>query len=265
MDRGDGAAAGDGASAGSEGASPSPGYEVVPVEQPGQLSGKVLLSDPKATAGDFSAANPEGVCVGALENDRLVTGINGGIAQGVVRLVDIKSGKGVPAHLKTRRVNQSDCKYRPHIAVSFIGSRVDFLNSDPTPHNVRIEDTSGTVLMNVAQPTQGQSDPFDVQKVGPHEIGCDYHPWMNAVLFGVDNPYVAVSERDGSWTIDDVPPGTYELELWINGFHPLPVRDQEDRLVRFRYSEPHRIVRTVVVPPNGTIEENFTITIKDPA
>ena len=45
-------------------------------------------------------------------------------------------------------------------------------------------------------------------------LGCDIHPWMDARLVAFDHPWFAVSAPDGTFTIADVPPGTYRLEAW---------------------------------------------------
>ena len=43
---------------------------------------------------------------------------------------------------------------------------------------------------------------------------CDVHPWMTAYLLVTDNPYYAISGDDGSFTIANVPPGRYTVEIW---------------------------------------------------
>ena len=43
---------------------------------------------------------------------------------------------------------------------------------------------------------------------------CDVHGWMNAFAGVLDHPYFAVSKPDGSFTIANLPPGTYTLAAW---------------------------------------------------
>jgi len=41
---------------------------------------------------------------------------------------------------------------------------------------------------------------------------CDVHPWMFAYVCVVDHPYFSVSGEDGTFKIENVPPGKYTLE-----------------------------------------------------
>ncbi|MGE3802198.1 MAG: hypothetical protein AB7H80_14375, partial [Candidatus Kapaibacterium sp.] len=143
-----------------------------------------------------------------------------------------------------------------------VGSEVLFTNSDPTAHNVRVEDTTEKILMNVAQPKQGDRNMYTVEGVGPHLIGCDYHPWMNAYLFGVENPYYAVTKDDGTFELANVPAGEYEIRVWLNGLKPIPKKDNRGSLIRYRFAEPYQIARTVTVAAGGTVEELFTIRVE---
>jgi hypothetical protein len=70
-------------------------------------------------------------------------------------------------------------------------------------------------------------------------LHCDVHPWMRAYAVITDHPYFAVTGSDGSFTIADVPPGTYTLEAW----HPelglrateVTVRPGAEAKATFRY------------------------------
>ena len=45
-------------------------------------------------------------------------------------------------------------------------------------------------------------------------MSCDAHNWMHGWWFVAGNPYYAVTDDKGNFTINDVPPGTYTLEVW---------------------------------------------------
>jgi hypothetical protein len=161
-------------------------------------------------------------------------------------------------------VNQRGCQYDPHIVVAPVGSEVTFVNDDPAPHNVRVEDeASGKILLNRAQGAQGMKDAFKVPSVGPFSVGCDYHPWMNAYVYGVDNPYVALSGSDGTFSIEGVPPGSYTVKLWFNGIELRRKLDNRGKLIGYGYSDPIVLTRQVTVAPGGSVEATFDLAKPD--
>jgi uncharacterized protein (DUF2141 family) len=54
--------------------------------------------------------------------------------------------------------------------------------------------------------------PFESPEV--FRVKCDVHPWMQAWVRVVDNPFFAVTGRDGRFTLHGLPPGTYTLKAW---------------------------------------------------
>ena len=87
-----------------------------------------------------------------------------------------------------------------------------FRNSDPLLHNVH-----GTPKVNkefnFAQPVKGQENAvtFDKPEVFVR-IKCDVHSWMFTYAGVCEHPYFAVTDKDGNFTIKNLPPGKYTLE-----------------------------------------------------
>ncbi len=48
----------------------------------------------------------------------------------------------------------------------------------------------------------------------PVLITCNYHPWESGYILPRDNPYVAVSAADGTFTIPKLPVGELEFQVW---------------------------------------------------
>ncbi|MCB0711868.1 MAG: hypothetical protein KDD67_06030 [Ignavibacteriae bacterium] len=238
-------------------------YGVVDVVGGGTIRGSIMVEGKSPSLPGFEITANEDICAGAADNNRLEVGGGGGIAGAVVRLVNVESGKSWPALTpEDLTVDQLGCRYVPHILAVPVGSEVLFTNSDPTAHNVRVEDTTEKILMNVAQPKQGDRNMFTVESAGPHSIGCDYHPWMNAYVFGVENPYYAVTKDDGTFELTNVPPGEYEIRVWLNGLKPIPKKDNRGSLIRYRFTEPYQITRKGTLDPAGTVEELFAIRVE---
>ena len=45
-------------------------------------------------------------------------------------------------------------------------------------------------------------------------VRCDLHGWMQAYVVIVQNPYYAISDKGGKFTLDGVPTGHYHLKVW---------------------------------------------------
>jgi plastocyanin len=110
-------------------------------------------------------------------------------------------------------LDQKGCRYVPHVIAIQQGESVQFLNSDPTTHNVHTMPTSvGNQSLDISE-TPGS--PPQVEHFKTTEamipVRCNNHPWMQAFINVAPNPYFAVTGADGSFTIKGLPPGNYTL------------------------------------------------------
>ena len=111
--------------------------------------------------------------------------------------------------------DQGGCQYAPHVFGVRVGQTVKILNPDGTLHNVHAF-AKVNAEFNEAMP-QFRTElekVFDKAEPTPFAVKCDVHPWMNAWAAVFDHPYFAVTGSDGSFTIGNLPAGTYELEIW---------------------------------------------------
>jgi uncharacterized protein (DUF2141 family) len=69
-------------------------------------------------------------------------------------------------------------------------------------------------LFNEAQPKFKKVITKKIDTAGPMNVKCDVHGWMDGWLVGADNPYFAVTEKDGSFKLTDVPAGSYTVQVW---------------------------------------------------
>jgi len=87
------------------------------------------------------------------------------------------------------------------------------VNTDPVLHNTK-SFIDKIPIFNVALPNQGQRITRPIKKTGIMRVECDAHGWMLGWVYVADNPYYAVSAKDGTFTLTNVPPGTYTLVGW---------------------------------------------------
>jgi len=116
-----------------------------------------------------------------------------------------------PAAPKTVSLDQKGLEFRPHIIIISAGDSVKFLNSDGVDHNVYTPDGDA---YNLGVFPKGQSREHKFDTPGVYTQLCSIHPEMLAYIFVGQNPYAAVVKKDGSFKIEGVPPGTYQLAAW---------------------------------------------------
>jgi hypothetical protein len=131
----------------------------------------------------------------------------------IVYLKEVPKGKRWDKPKKTPTINNRKCNFEPHVQVMPAGMNLAILNSDPVLHNTHGFLIKATVF-NVAMPKQGMRVERPIRKPGIIRVECDAHGWMLAWIYAADNPYYATTGRDGSFTINDVPPGDYTMVVW---------------------------------------------------
>lgn len=134
-------------------------------------------------------------------------------------------------------VDQKDCMYEPRIQGVVSEQEVEIKNSDQTLHNVHTYKGTES-LFNQAQPKG--ADPLKKSwEDGIIRFTCDVHPWMRSFVIVTDHPFFAVSGDDGSFTIDKIPAGKYEVEAWHSHYGlkkaTVEVADGKPAEVKFTY------------------------------
>ena len=110
---------------------------------------------------------------------------------------------------------QRGCQYAPHVFALRVGQTLKILNPDGTLHNVHVFAKVNTEFNEAMPKFRTELEKvFDQAEPTPFALKCDVHPWMNAWAAVFDHPYFAVTGADGSFTIGNLPAGTYELEIW---------------------------------------------------
>jgi plastocyanin len=108
-------------------------------------------------------------------------------------------------------IDQSGCKYHPHVLGVMAGQTVRVVNSDPTTHNIHPMPANNREW-NESQPPQTAP----LEKTFAREeillpVKCNQHPWMKMYVNVVKSPFYAVTGPDGKYEIKGLPPGDYTL------------------------------------------------------
>ena len=199
------------------GALPAVAYEAGPVSHGGRIVGTVRYAGTPPPRGVLEVTRDTAVCgsTAKLASD-LVVGSNGGLQYVVVALRDVVTGKPFDAAPPT--LDQRGCEYRPHVLLVPAGRELTILNSDNIMHNIHTyslhPEAPANPPLNRAQPKfkTAMTETFHAPEF--LRVGCDVHRWMQAWIVVVDHPYYAVTDASGEFTLTDVPPGKYQLQLW---------------------------------------------------
>ncbi len=139
---------------------------------------------------------------------------------------------------KAGEIDQKDCMYEPRIQGIVAGSDITIKNGDSTLHNVHTYKGAES-WFNQAQPKGSDALKKELEDPSIIKFTCDVHPWMHGFVVVTDHPFFAVSGKDGSFTIEKVPAGEYDVEAWHTQYGlkkaKVKVEDGKTAEVKFSY------------------------------
>ncbi|MBI2470063.1 MAG: carboxypeptidase regulatory-like domain-containing protein [Planctomycetes bacterium] len=110
-------------------------------------------------------------------------------------------------------IDQLNLTYVPRVVAMQKGTTADFPNSDAVRHNVFSPPTAALQFNLGTYPTGVVKEVlFDV--VGETPLLCNVHNEMAGFAVTFENPYFAMTEKDGNYTLEGVPPGKYVVKTW---------------------------------------------------
>lgn len=201
-------------------------YKEVAVADGGVVSGKISFEGavPADAIERIKITKNVDVC-GDGDREVVWVDVKDGALRGVFVFLDkIKQGKKwAKPETGTYLVNQKGCRFRPWAQVIRPGPFI-IRNSDAgVLHNINARELIGVEKGRVVKKTLfnfGQPDPGDItDKIKPRRssyigINCEAHNFMFGFILAPTHPYAVVVADDGSYSIDNVPPGKYTLKAW---------------------------------------------------
>ena len=137
---------------------------------------------------------------------------------GVVISLTPLSAAGLPVSSPPRVTNaahltitQRAKTFIPHMLAIQVGTWVDFPNLDPIFHNA-FSSYSGQVF-DVGLYPPGTNRSIRFTREGVVRVFCNIHSAMSALIVVLATPHFAITKRDGTFEIADVPAGEYELRV----------------------------------------------------
>ena len=114
-------------------------------------------------------------------------------------------------------LDQKNENFVPHILAITVGTSVEFLNSDRTYHNVFSLSKAQSFDLGRYPPGRSKAVRFD--RPGIVRVFCEIHSHMNAFILVFAHRHFAVTNAQGEYRIDGVPPGAYTVSVWHPAFN----------------------------------------------
>ncbi|MEW6681412.1 MAG: carboxypeptidase-like regulatory domain-containing protein [Nitrospirota bacterium] len=217
-------------------APPALAYEEVQVQNAGTLTGKAWLDGPIPEPRVFPVAlYPFGPFCN--KNERIAdgkgnilvqefeVGAEHGLKDVVVAVQRVKRGKPFPPIVA--EIVSRDCEFIPFVSVVRNHGQFRMTNEDPVIHNAQLyQSEKGNLRLTVPNPPNSAGMfPIEFErKYRIYQMICGMHEFMQTWGYAVDNPYYALTDENGAFTIDGLPPGTYTVTAWRPHFPPMERR-----------------------------------------
>lgn len=221
----------------------------------GTVTGRVVFQGEPPAASPTAVPKDREVCGETVPPEALlVSAATRGVQHAVVFLEGVASADAGSPPREVVLENRA-CRFVPRVLAVRVGGDLAIVNTDPVLHNLRAWLPGRRHVFNVVQPSQGQVSRRTIKRPGVMTLTCDTHTHMVGHLLAFEHPYYAVTDGSGTFRISDVPPGTYRVGAWHEGW--VVVRRESDG--RIVYEPPHLLSQEVVVPASGEVRVLFQL------
>ncbi len=199
----------------------------VRAEDWGHLSGTFVLDGDGGMPVEIQPTKDQEFCGKHKIFDESVTvnPENKGIAN-VILFLSLKRGDKAPAvhpyYEESAKaevtIDNDQCRFQPHVVLMRTSQTLIIGNKDAIAHNTKI-DTFANPAINPLVPGGGTlKQTYAKEERLPAKVSCSIHPWMNAWLVVKDNPYFAVTDKDGKFRIENIPAGEWRFQVYHTKF-----------------------------------------------
>ena len=112
-------------------------------------------------------------------------------------------------------MDQRNETFSPHVLAITTGTVVDFPNSDRIYHNVF--SLSKTRAFDLGRYAVGRSKSVRFDRPGIVRVFCEIHSHMSAFILVFSHPFFTMTDNEGRYRLDNIPPGTYTVVAWHEG------------------------------------------------
>ena len=187
----------------------------------GNLKGRIKVTGELPEIATETIDKDQPTCLAgkpAPKDDNLLVSKDGGLRDAFVMMyLKDEKPKVHPSYEQDAKtpvsLDNKQCRFKPHAMFLRTGQPLTLKNSDDVGHNCHIIlfNSEENVTIPVGDEVEVK---FDKTERVPGNVVCDIHRWMDAVLLVRDEPYVAITDKDGSFEIKNIPAGNWKFQFW---------------------------------------------------
>jgi hypothetical protein len=111
-------------------------------------------------------------------------------------------------------VDNKNCRFEPHVTAVRTGQKFIVGNGDPVGHNTKAEFFKNPSFNDLIPAGGKVEKTFMAAETTPVKLECSIHTWMSAYLLVREDPYFAVTDKDGKFSIKNLPVGEHTFVVW---------------------------------------------------
>lgn len=175
-----------------------------------RFEGKLPAPKPLSMAADPVCAkqHPSPVMV-----QDVVVDANGDLQNAVVFVAEGLADRTFDPPAEPVVVEQKGCLYQPHVLAMRANQPLELVNDDSTSHNIHPQPLNNREWNKAEPPGSKMEETFAREEIAI-PVKCNVHPWMRGYIAVFKNPYFAVTSKDGSFDLSNLPAGTYTIKAW---------------------------------------------------
>jgi plastocyanin len=175
-----------------------------------RFEGKAPAAKPISMAGDPVCAKQHPAPVMAQE---VMTDAKGDLENVIVFVSEGLGARTFDPPSEAAVVEQKGCMYMPHVMAVRANQTLELVNEDATSHNIHPVPSNNREWNQAEPPNSKLEDSFAREEIAI-PVKCNVHPWMRGYIAVFKHPYFAVTGKDGSFDLSNLPPGTYTIKAW---------------------------------------------------
>lgn len=195
--------------------------EPISTEGWGNLKGRFIVTGAPAPNKITVSGDDVAYCGNfTLVDESVLAGPDGGLAN-VVLMLYTKRGDDPPQPHKQYAaaadssvvMNNTMCRFVPRVTLLRTSQTLEIKNSDTVGHNTNIK-SSERPINPLIQPNAAIDEKFKIAEREPAAASCNIHPWMKGWLVVRESPYMAVTNENGEFLIENLPAGKHTFQVW---------------------------------------------------